>query len=162
MLWALPRDARRRVGFTATHGILNSLWRAISNPLSAFLLHAVAIWGWHAPALFAAAQDDVWIHALQHSSFFLTALLFWNAVFRTRATSLFWLFTTMLHTGFLGVLLAFSPRLWYPESGSAAAWGLTALEDQQLGGFIMWVPGGTVYVVAALALAARWLTAARA
>jgi putative membrane protein len=70
----------------------------------------------------------------------------------------FWLFITMLHTGALGVLLTFSGAPWYPaDSGALAAWGLTPLTDQQLGGVIMWVPGGTIYVIAALALAARWL-----
>jgi putative membrane protein len=34
---------------------------------------------------------------------------------------------------------------------------LTPLEDQQLGGLIMWVPGALVYVGVALALLARWL-----
>jgi cytochrome c oxidase assembly factor CtaG len=38
-----------------------------------------------------------------------------------------------------------------------ARWGLTPLEDQQLGGLIMWIPAGAVYMLAALALAARWL-----
>lgn len=34
------------------------------------------------------------------------------------------------------------------------------LEDQQLGGLILWVPGGTVYVAVALMLAARALRVA--
>jgi putative membrane protein len=47
---------------------------------------------------------------------------------------------------------------WYPlYAGRAAAWGLTVLEDQQLAGLVMWVPGGLVYMGAALALAATWL-----
>jgi putative membrane protein len=55
------------------------------------------------------------------------------------------------------VLLTFSSDVWYPSSTAGAHdWGLTPLEDQQLGGLIMWVPGGLPYVVAALVLAARW------
>jgi putative membrane protein len=42
----------------------------------------------------------------------------------------------------------------------APHWGLTALEDQQLGGLVMWVVGGLPYVAAALALAARWFRTA--
>lgn len=63
-----------------------------------------------------------------------------------------------LHTSALGALLTFSQRPWYgPYEATAPLWGLTALEDQQLGGLIMWVPGGTVFLVAALASCAAWL-----
>jgi putative membrane protein len=63
------------------------------------------------------------------------------------------LFTTMLHTGALGAILTVSATVWYPAyATSTRAWGLTPLEDQQLGGLIMWIPGGIAYLVAALAL----------
>jgi len=59
----------------------------------------------------------------------------------------------MLHTGVLGCLDALAPRVLYrAQTATAAAWGLTPLEDQQLAGLVMWVPAGTVYAGAALAL----------
>jgi len=58
------------------------------------------------------------------------------------------LFTTMLHTGALGALMAFSRASWYPGY---------ALADQQLAGLIMWIPAGTVYPLAALWLVSRTL-----
>jgi cytochrome c oxidase assembly factor CtaG len=58
----------------------------------------------------------------------------------------------------LGAFLTFTGRVLYPAySRTAAAWGMTPLEDQQLGGLIMWVPAGLVYVVAGLALLAGWM-----
>jgi len=46
----------------------------------------------------------------------------------------------------------------YPAySSTTLAWHLTPLEDQQLGGLIMWIPAGLVYVIAGLALFAAWL-----
>jgi putative membrane protein len=69
-----------------------------------------------------------------------------------------YLFTTMLHTSALGALFAVSARIWYPVYGlGATQYGLSPLEDQQLGGLIMWVPGGLAYVIAGLALCAGWL-----
>jgi cytochrome c2 len=63
-----------------------------------------------------------------------------------------------VHTGALGALLAFSRTLWYPAyAGGAATWGLTPLEDQQLAGLIMWIPGTAAYLVAALMLFGSWL-----
>ena len=48
--------------------------------------------------------------------------------------------------------------MWYPAyTGTTASWGLTPLEDQQLGGLIMWVPAGLVYIVAGLALMVGWM-----
>jgi cytochrome c oxidase assembly factor CtaG len=67
----------------------------------------------------------------------------------------------MLHTSVLGALMALAPHLLYREQQeAAAAWGLTPLEDQQLAGIIMWVPAGTIYAGAALALIALWITRA--
>ncbi len=60
----------------------------------------------------------------------------------------------------LGALLTFAPAPWYPAyTRTAAWWGLGALEDQQLGGLIMWIPAGTVYLGAALLLVTAWLHA---
>jgi putative membrane protein len=63
-----------------------------------------------------------------------------------------------VHTSVLGALLTCSTRLWYPiYQGRTALWGLSALEDQQLGGLIMWVPAGVVYIALGLWLFAGWL-----
>ena len=68
------------------------------------------------------------------------------------------LFTTMIHTGALGALLTLSPVAWYPSyAGRTLAFGLDPLEDQQLGGLVMWIPAGFAYVACGLATAAQWL-----
>ena len=67
----------------------------------------------------------------------------------------------MLHTAALGALLALAPLPVYPSYvASAAALGIGALEDQQLGGLVMWVPTGLVYLAAGLWLVMRWLAPA--
>jgi cytochrome c oxidase assembly factor CtaG len=64
-----------------------------------------------------------------------------------------------VHCSALGALLTFSQVLWYPAyGGTTAKWGITALEDQQLGGAIMWVPSGVVFIAVAMALMGRWLS----
>jgi putative membrane protein len=64
----------------------------------------------------------------------------------------------MMHTGALGALLTFATTPWYDAyAGGTAAFGLTPVEDQQLGGLVMWIPGGTAYLVAGLYLVARLL-----
>jgi cytochrome c oxidase assembly factor CtaG len=141
------------------------------SPLVAFLVHAAAIWIWHIPALFERTLTSDVVHALQHLSFFGTALVFWWTIIhahapggRSRALSfgmaVLLLFGTALHSGALGALLTFSRSLWYPAYGFASAsWGLTPLEDQQLAGLIMWIPATFAYLVAALILFTNWLRA---
>jgi len=132
--------------------------RRLTGGTAATLLQAIVIWSWHVPALFRAAEESAALHALQHASFLVSALLFWHAIDRLRGrkagAAVVCLFATSLHTGFLGALLMVSPRLWFPASGG---FGLSPLEDQQLAGAIMWMPGGMVYAAAALALASRWI-----
>ena len=118
-------------------------------------MHGVAIWAWHAPILFDAAVTNIVLHRLQHLSFLLTAIVFWWSVLRNSNAGLaaWHLFVTMLHTSVLGALMALAPRVLYQaQTATAAAWGLTPLEDQQLAGIIMWVPAGTIYAGAALAM----------
>jgi putative membrane protein len=164
-VWALPPAWRGGVG-TVTHvRAIGLFWGAITRPVGAWLLHFAALWLWHVPAFFQAALANNGIHALQHASFLFSALLFWWAVLGkqvgsgARGSAMLSLFSTMMHTGALGALFTFSESVWYPAYGDSAwhAFGLTPLEDQQLGGLIMWIPGGLVYVVAGLALMAGWL-----
>ena len=50
---------------------------------------------------------------------------------------------------------------WYPlYEARTLRWHLSPLEDQQLTGLIMWLPGGVVYLVAMLVLAARAIASA--
>ena len=72
----------------------------------------------------------------------------------------FYIFTTMIHTGILGALLMFSTRQWYPAYGpTTGSWGLTPLEDQQVGGLIMAIPPIAVYLASFLTLFGRWVAA---
>ena len=58
----------------------------------------------------------------------------------------------------LGALITFTGQLWYPiYAGRTTPWQLSPMEDQQLGGLIMWIPCGIVFVVVALAMFAAWL-----
>jgi putative membrane protein len=161
---ALPVRMRRRLAGAGRVGWVRGAWRALTNPFAAWLIHAAVLWLWHAPSLFQATLDSEAVHAAQHLSFLVSALLFCEALIHGAegrmgyGAAVVYVFTTAVHTSVLGALLTFSSTLWYPAyEATAAAWGLTPLEDQQLGGLIMWVPAGLVYVAAGLWLLALWL-----
>jgi putative membrane protein len=110
------------------------------------LLHAAAIWVWHAPAPYMAAVFNTGWHVLEHASFVFTACLFWWSVLRAGQAdslrALLALLFTLMHTGLLGAVLTFAHTpLYWRESRE--------LWDQQLAGLIMWIPCGTAYMAAA-------------
>jgi putative membrane protein len=163
--WALPQRQARAIGGFFHSRAWSGFWSVLTDPLAAWSLHAIALWAWHVPSFFEAALRDEGWHTLQHASFLGTALLFWWAMLgadaRARQRSgmaLVYLFTTMLHTGALGALLTLAPTPWYPDyAATAGSLGFDPVEDQQLGGLVMWVPGSVAYLVAGLWLVARLL-----
>ena len=163
-LWALPMSWRQPIGSLGKRRASQAVWRAITNPLAAWAIHAVALWVWHVPVLFEATLKSDLVHTLQHVSFLGSALLFWWALIHGRrglmgyGAAVLYVFTTSAHSGVLGAMITFANKVWYPAyAETTSSWGLTPLEDQQLGGLIMWVPAATVYIIAGLALMAGWM-----
>jgi len=156
--WLWPGAGRRLpAALVDAWSLATSLWVAT-------VLQLAALWLWHAPRLFDAATSNEAVHTLQHASFLVTGIAFWSAILRPGSSAergaAVALFVTMLVTGGLGALITFAPAPWYAAYAVPDAGGrLTPLEDQQLGGLLMWVPGGLVYPGMALWLLGRRLAA---
>jgi putative membrane protein len=163
-LWVVPASRRRLVaGYFRRPAVARS-WRVLTGPVTVFVVHGIALWIWHVPALFEAALGHEGIHAVQHLSFLLTAALFWWAMIHGRygragyGAAVAYVFLTSLHSTILGALLTISPTTWYRSyEATAAGHHIDALADQQLAGLVMWVPSGVVFIVVGLALFAAWL-----
>jgi putative membrane protein len=163
-LWAFPKGFRHALGNLARVPEIHGVWSLLTTPSVAFGLHATSLWLWHLPGAYQASLRSDVVHSLQHATFFSTALLFWWTILGAsrsglaRGRAVLYLFLTALQTGALGALLTFAPSLWYPAyATTTSSWGLSPLDDQQLGGLIMWIPGSVAYLIAALALVAQWL-----
>ncbi len=167
LLWALPRPSARAAGRAAHNRAISRGWRAATSPGAAWLLFAMAIWAWHLPAPYEAALRDEAVHALEHFALLGAAALFWWALLdksrpaRVRyGMAVPYLFTTALHTGVLGALITFASSAWYPYYAPLVGpWGLTPLQDQQLAGLLMWLPGGAVFTGLTIGYFAAWLRA---
>lgn len=167
VLYALPAGDRRRVVAWSARSRLASSFRLVARPVPAWLVATSVLWAWHVPSLYQAALESAWIHGLEHATLLGTALLFWwvalDPASRRRmaqGSEVLYVFTAGLAGSALGALLTFADVALYPAYGSsAAALGLTALQDQQLAGVIMWIPAGLVYLGAAAALFVSWLRA---
>lgn len=121
-------------------------------------VHAFIFWSWHVPEAYGWALSNDAVYWLMQASLLLSAVGLWSAVSRVSVTNaIAALLGTMVQMGLLGALLTFAgSALYAPHFIAPVAWGLSPLEDQQLAGLIMWAPGAGIYLVAALALLARW------
>lgn len=123
---------------------------------AAFVLHMVLLWLWHAPAPYAAALSDTRVFWVMELSLLGSALLLWGAVLAPAARlggALALLLGSVVQMGLLGAVITFARTpLYEAHLGVTAPWGLSALQDQQLAGLIMWVPATIPYLIAALML----------
>ena len=124
-------------------------------------VHVAIFWIWHAPAPYAAALASHGIYWLMELSLLASAALFWAAALDRRVSTATYVPTVvgvMAQMGFLGALLVFAAQpLYEGHALTTSPWGLTPLEDQQLAGLAMWVPGALPYLVLLLVRVGRWL-----
>jgi len=164
LLWGLPAAGRQIIAPI----VRASLWRTLGCPLVATALQAAALIIWHMPALFDRAVLFEGWHIAQHLSFIITALLFWWAMLprgeetADYLTSAMCLFITSMVGGGLGALMAIGGNPWYEAYVlmGMTPFGLSPVEDQQLAGLIMWIPGGLFHAGAALVFLSRSLSSA--
>jgi putative membrane protein len=124
----------------------------------------VALWFWHMPTPYAATFAATSIYWAMHVTLFGSGIALWRELIhhpprRTGVVLSVGLLSSM-QMGLLGSVLALARRpLFYPHFLTTQAWGLTPLQDQQLGGALMWVPGILLFLWAALwSLRTLWNT----
>lgn len=146
-----PRVRRRLLAI-----LQSRIVHAISFPLVAWLLFAAVNWGWHFSTLYNDALENVALHYFQHVTLLGAALLFWWPVIGADPSPwrlpypmrLFYLFLAMPQSSFLGVAIMGAPLVLFPHYvTNLRAWGPTPLEDQQIGGIIMWTVGDIAFLV---------------
>ncbi len=120
-------------------------------------MHAITFWLWHAPPLYEAAMSRDAIFWAMQASLTGTAAVLWAKIIRAPApAAAAMLLATMVAMGALGALLTFAHRPLYAVHWlTTQSWGLSALEDQQIAGIVMWAPASLVYLLAALTILYR-------
>jgi putative membrane protein len=119
---------------------------------------------WHVPLVFDLALKSTFWHEFEQASFFLAGLLFWRPVIGSSGwTAPVYLFLATLPCDALSAFLAFCGHVVYRPylSVRAGMFGLSALDDQELAGALMWVAVTFFYLVPALVLTARLLSGER-
>jgi putative membrane protein len=175
-LWrALGLEARRSLAHGFVHGRLGWLRRlsaAFGRPLASFVLFCGVVLAWHVPLLFDATLHSEVLHALEHTLFFVCALMFWKHVIDSpplhaplsELQRIVYLIGAMVAMWVLAVVLALAPHPLYGAYAQQASrpGGISALADQQIAAGIMWVPGSIPFVILLFVYLNRWLAPTRA
>ena len=133
--------------------------RIAVHPVFCWLACTFVVIGWHVPALFALGMHSVVWHEVEQASFLAAGLLFWLPVLRPGPSVPLYLFLATLPCDALSAFLTFCDRVVYPSYMSAhRIFGLSALQDQQWAGTLMWVWVTFAYLAPAASITMRLLS----
>jgi cytochrome c oxidase assembly factor CtaG len=161
----IMRPATRRLV-----GVERALGR-FAHPLTGLFLWFGLIYLWHIPALYDAALDSEVVHALEHASFFTAGVaLWWSLVqpvpMRRRMRGMWpfaYIAAAKLGLAGLGLYLTWSTSVAYEHYETVPRiWGLTAVEDQNVGGAMMMLEQSVVLLIAFVVLFVQMLTQSEA
>ncbi len=160
LLYGMPRHFKLRGGVARLVGSrpLRGLRGVLAQPAICWSVAIAVFIGWHMPPLFQLGLRSEGWHAVEHASFLGSGLMFWWPVVQPWPSTPKWprwsvplyLFAATLPCDGLSAFLAFSDRVVYPAYLSVPRhFGLSALQDQECAGALMWLCVTIAYVIPA-------------
>jgi len=163
LIWGLPPWLIRRA---LEVGLVFRVARFLTHPGVAFLAYNAVFIFWHFPQYYNLALMDHRIHIVQHLSFMAVAVMMWWPVISpvkelqrlpTGPLLMAYIFLFGIPGTVVSAMITLSNDVLYSWYAAAPRiTGLSALDDQRLGGLIMWIPGMLVFWVAISAVFFRW------
>jgi len=138
----------------------------LAHPGAALVVWFALVYFWHIPALYVAALENPLLHVIEHACFFTAGIAVWwpliQPVPMRRRLKGLWTFAYIgvakFGLGALGLYLVWSTEVAYSfYERVPRIWGLSAIEDQNVGGAIMMVEQSTILVIAFFTLFVRML-----
>ena len=139
-----------------------------TRPVPALALYAVALFVWHLPPVYEAALRSHALHLLAHATLLASAVLAWWPIASPSrrlpplpyAARILYLFVFGMPMTVVAAMITGAEQALYPfPGGTPGVTGMTPLEDQRLGGILMWVPAGLIPLLAFTAVYFRWAAA---
>lgn len=158
----LPQWVQQRVlPPLARSRLLRAGWRLLTRPVVNILLYGGLEWFWLQPTVHFYAMLDIHLYHAMNWSMTLDGLLFWSLVLDPRPSPparLAPIVRLMLAAAVMplemapGVLLTFATKDYYPLYAlcGRAFQGVSAHQDQSLGGLIIWIPGSFITLIGAM------------
>lgn len=139
--------------------------RLITGPRAAFVIFNVILAAWHLPPLYNSAMFYHEVHILQHLMFLVGAVIMWWPLLSplpelprlSYPGQMLYSFLMTLPMTVISIFIVYANHVLYPAYASAPRlWGFSPLEDQRLGGLIMWIPGGLFFYVLTSLIFIKW------
>jgi putative membrane protein len=145
---------------------VSTIARALTRPVVAYAAFNVVMIAWHLPPLYNLAMANHDVHVLQHLAFLVTATLVWWPLLSplselpplSHAMRMLYVVLLMIPMNVIGLMITYSDEVLYPAYESAPRiTALSPIDDQLVGGLIMWIPGTFILIGVATALFFRWV-----
>jgi putative membrane protein len=147
------------------HPALARVGRVLTRPLVAGILFTVTITIWHVVTFYELMMRDHDVHVFTHILFMVSAVIMWWPVMspvpevpRLReGPAMLYLFLVSIPMQLVAALISLADDplyLWYVDA--PRTWGLSPLDDQKIGGLMMWVPANLWLFGAIAILFFRW------
>ncbi|HET8770648.1 MAG TPA: cytochrome c oxidase assembly protein [Gemmatimonadaceae bacterium] len=139
--------------------------RLITGPRAAFVIFNVILAAWHLPPLYNSAMFYHEVHILQHLMFLVGAVIMWWPLLSplpelprlSYPGQMLYSFLMTLPMTVISIFIVYANHVLYPAYASAPRlWGFSPLEDQRLGGLIMWIPGGLFFYLLTSLIFIKW------
>ena len=139
--------------------------RFATLPVVAFIIFNLVFALWHVPELYDLTLRERGIHILEHSMFIVAGVIMWWPILSQLPevprspyiVQMIYLFVQPTVLSILGAMITFSDSVlytWYAEA--PRIWEISPQTDQQIGGIIMWVPGGLAFLLALVIVFLVW------
>ena len=144
---------------------LGAVARWMTAPTRCFAIFNVVVAGWHLPPLYNYALAHHPIHILQHLMFLAASVIMWWPVLSplpelprlSYPGQMLYLFLLSIPMAIISVYISYADTVLYPKYASAPrVWGITPMDDQMMGGLIMWIPGGLFFYTIISVVFFRW------
>jgi putative membrane protein len=142
--------------------------RLLTRPVVAAVLYTVTIAVWHLVPFYDLMMRSHDVHIATHLMFIVAATILWWPVMSpvpelprlAYGMGMLYLFLVGIPMQIVAALITLSDEVLYPwYSVAPRTWGLSPLDDQQLGGLLMWVPGNLWMFLAIGVLFFKWARA---
>ena len=145
--------------------VIGAIARRLTTPISCFVIFNVTLAAWHLPPVYNTALAYHWVHIIQHLMFMGAAVLMWWPIMSplpelprlSYPGQMLYCFLLSIPMSIVSVYIVYSRSVLYPAYASAPrVWGISPLDDQLIGGLIMWIPGGLFLFGVASVVFFRW------
>ena len=139
--------------------------RWITHPMRCFAIFNVVVAGWHLPPLYNYALAHHPVHIVQHLMFLAASVIMWWPILSplpelprlSYPGQMLYLFLMSIPMAVVSVYIAYADSLLYPMYAAAPrVWGISPMDDQLIGGLIMWIPGGLYFYSVISVIFFRW------